>query len=53
MKFWLSRSLSHELFLSHDEILAITEPFSRTFFFLTMEFRLPRSLSHELFSFSR
>jgi hypothetical protein len=32
MEFWLSRSLSHELF-SHDGILAITKPFSRTFFF--------------------
>jgi hypothetical protein len=31
MEFWLSRSLSHELFLFHDGILAIPEPFSRTF----------------------
>jgi hypothetical protein len=31
MEFWLSRSLSHELFLSHDGILAIKEPFTRTF----------------------
>jgi hypothetical protein len=31
MEFWLSRSLSHELFLFHDGILAITKPFSRTF----------------------
>jgi hypothetical protein len=39
-------------FFFHDGILAITKPFSRTFFF-TMEFWLSRSLSHELFLFSR
>jgi hypothetical protein len=33
MEFWLSRSLSHELFFFHDGILAIREPFSRTFLF--------------------
>jgi hypothetical protein len=33
MESWLSRSLSHELFLFHDVILAIKEPFTRTFFF--------------------
>jgi hypothetical protein len=33
MEFWLSRSLSHELFFFHDGILAITEPFTRTFLF--------------------
>jgi hypothetical protein len=34
MEFWLSRSLSHELFsFFHDGILAVTKPFSRTFFF--------------------
>jgi hypothetical protein len=33
MEFWLSRSLSHELsFFFHNGILAITKPFSRTFF---------------------
>jgi hypothetical protein len=32
MEFWLSRSLCHELFLFHDGTLAITKPFSRTFF---------------------
>jgi hypothetical protein len=32
MEFWLSRSLSHELFFSHDGILAVKEPFTRTFF---------------------
>jgi hypothetical protein len=32
MEFWLSRRLSHELFF-HDGILAITKPFSWTFFF--------------------
>jgi hypothetical protein len=31
MEFWLSRSLSHELFFFHDGILAIKEPFTRTF----------------------
>jgi hypothetical protein len=36
-------------FLFHDGISAIRDPFSRTFFFFTMEFRLSRSLSHELF----
>jgi hypothetical protein len=69
MEFWLSRSLSHELFLFlrwnsgyheafltnffffYDGILAITKPFSQTFFFSTMEFWLSRSLSHELFLF--
>jgi hypothetical protein len=33
MVFWLSRSLSHELFLFHNGILAITNPFTRTFSF--------------------
>jgi hypothetical protein len=33
MEFWLSRSLSHELFPFHDGILAIKEPFTRTFSF--------------------
>jgi hypothetical protein len=33
MEFWLSRSLSHELFVFHDGILAIKEPFTRTFLF--------------------
>jgi hypothetical protein len=33
MEFWLSRSLSHELFSFHDGILAIKEPFTRTFLF--------------------
>jgi hypothetical protein len=28
MEFWLSRSLSRNFFLSHDGILAITEPFT-------------------------
>jgi hypothetical protein len=33
MEFWLSRSLSHELsFFFPNGILAITKPFSRTFF---------------------
>jgi hypothetical protein len=33
MKFWLSGSLSHELFFFHDGILAIRKPFTRTFRF--------------------
>jgi hypothetical protein len=33
MEFWLSGSLSHELFFFHDRILAIRKPFSRTFLF--------------------
>jgi hypothetical protein len=33
MEFWLSGSLSHELFSFHDGILAITKPFSRIFSF--------------------
>jgi hypothetical protein len=40
-------------FFFHDGILAIREPFSRTFSFFTMEFCLSGSLSHELFLFSR
>jgi hypothetical protein len=48
----------HEAFLTnffffHDGILTITEPFSRTFSFFTMEIWLSQSLSHELFLFSR
>jgi hypothetical protein len=39
------------LFFFHDGILAIKEPFTRTFSFFTMEFWLSRSLSHELFLF--
>jgi hypothetical protein len=33
IEFWLSGSLSHELFFFHDGILAIKKPFSRTFLF--------------------
>jgi hypothetical protein len=34
MKFWLSRSVSHEFFFFfHDGISAITKPFSRIFLF--------------------
>jgi hypothetical protein len=67
MEFWLSGSLSHELFF-HDGILAIREPFLLTFLFsrwnsgyqeafltnfsfFTMEFWLSGSLCHELFFF--
>jgi hypothetical protein len=53
MKFWLSGSLSHELFLFfHDGILAITEPFHVFFFPFTMEFWLSRSLL-TIFSFTQ
>jgi hypothetical protein len=38
MEFRLSRSISHELSFFHDGVLAIPKPFSRTFFFFTMEF---------------
>jgi hypothetical protein len=67
MEFWLSGSLSHELFF-HDGILVIREPFLLTFLFsrwnsgyqeafltnfsfFTMEFWLSGSLCHELFFF--
>jgi hypothetical protein len=40
-------------FFFHDGILAIKEPFSRTFSFFMMDFWLSGSLSHELFLFSR
>jgi hypothetical protein len=33
MEFWLSGSLSHELFIFHVGILAMRKPFSRTFSF--------------------
>jgi hypothetical protein len=33
MEFWLSGSLSYELFFFLDGILAIKEPFTRTFLF--------------------
>jgi hypothetical protein len=53
--FSLSRSLwlshpkpFHNLFLFHNGILAMTKPFTRTFFF-SVESRLSRSLSHDLF----
>jgi hypothetical protein len=38
MEFWLSWSLSHELFLFHDGIQAITKPFLRTFSFSRWNF---------------
>jgi hypothetical protein len=48
----------HRVFLTnsfffHDGTSAITESFSRTLSFFTMELRLLWSLSHELFLFSR
>jgi hypothetical protein len=52
MEFWLSGSLSHELFFFHDGILAIRKPFSRTFSFFMMEFWLSGSLFLRTFLFS-
>jgi hypothetical protein len=51
IEFWLSSSLSYELFLFRDGILAIKEPLTQTFSFFIMEFCLSRSLWHELFLF--
>jgi hypothetical protein len=51
MEFWLSGSLSHELFLFSRWNFGYQEAFLTNFFLFTMEFWLPGSLSHELFSF--
>jgi hypothetical protein len=54
MDFWLSRSLSHELFSFFTmEFWLLGSLSHEFFFFLTMGFWLLGSLSHELFSFSR
>jgi hypothetical protein len=53
MKFWLSRSLSHELFFFSRWNSGYHEAFLTNFSFFTMEFWLSQSLSHELFFFSR
>jgi hypothetical protein len=50
MEFWLSRSLSHELFFFHENS-GYQGAFHTNFSFFTMEFWLSRSLSHELFFF--
>jgi hypothetical protein len=53
MEFWLSQNFSYELSsFFHDGILAITKPFTQTFFFHMMEFWLSRSLFTS-FSFTR
>jgi hypothetical protein len=50
MEFWLSRSLSHELFLFfHNGILAITKPFSRTFCFSRWNFGYHEAFLTSLF----
>jgi hypothetical protein len=52
MEFWLSRSLSHELFSFFMMEFWLSRSLSHELFsFFTMEFWLSRSLSHELFSF--
>jgi hypothetical protein len=50
MEFWLSRSLSHELFFFHGGILAIKGLSYELFFFHTVEFWLSRAF-HTNFSF--
>jgi hypothetical protein len=53
MRFWLSRSLSHELFSFFTMGFWLSQSLSHKLFsFFTMGFRLSQSLSHELF-FSR
>jgi hypothetical protein len=51
--FGYQEAILTNFFFFHDGILAITEPFSRTFSLFTMGFRLSGSLSYELFLFSR
>jgi hypothetical protein len=52
MEFWLSRSLSHELFYFFTMEFWLSRSLSHELFsFFTMELWLSRSLSHELFSF--
>jgi hypothetical protein len=50
MEFWLSRSLSHELFFFMMEFW-LSRSLSHELFFFTMEFWLSRNLSRELFFF--
>jgi hypothetical protein len=52
MEFWLSESLSHELFSCFTmEFWLSGSLFHELFSFFTMEIWLSGSLSHELFSF--
>jgi hypothetical protein len=54
MDFWLSGSLSHELFSFFTMEFWLSGSLSyKLFLFFTMEFWLSGSLSHELFLFSR
>jgi hypothetical protein len=46
MEFWLSRSLSHELFLFTMKFWLLRS-LSHELFLFTMEFRLSRSFSHD------
>jgi hypothetical protein len=46
MEFWLSRSLSHELFFFTMEFW-LSRSLSHELFFFTMEFWLSKSLSHD------
>jgi hypothetical protein len=51
MEFWLSRSLSHELFFFHGGISAITKPFIRTFLFLRWSIGYHGASSRLFFSY--
>jgi hypothetical protein len=51
MEFWLSGSLSHELFFFHDAILATRKPFTRTFLFSQWNSGYQETFSHEFFFF--
>jgi hypothetical protein len=52
MEFWLSQSLSHELFSFFTMEFWLSQSLSHELFsFFTMEFWLSQRLSHELFSF--
>jgi hypothetical protein len=53
MEFWLSGSLSNELFLFSRWDSGYQDAFHTNSSFFTMEFWLSGSLSHELFLFSR
>jgi hypothetical protein len=51
MEFWLSGSLSHELFFFHDGILAIRMPFSRTFIIVLQWNSVKTRFKGRLFSY--
>jgi hypothetical protein len=52
MEFWLSRSLSHELFLFHDGILTIKKPFTRTFSFSRWNYGYQEAFHTNFFFFT-